>query len=56
MIKFIKQLFCRHEYIDEYMALHYRVRNGVEYLPYLRTCEKCGKQKLVVIAKECKGK
>ena len=48
MIKFIKQLFCRYEYRDEYMAIGYRVRNGIEYTPYLRTCKKCGKQVLVV--------
>ena len=52
MIKKIKQLFCRHKFIDEYMALHYRVRNGVEYLPYIRTCKKCGKKVLIVIKKE----
>lgn len=56
MLKFLKQLFCRHEYRDEYMAIGYTVRNGVEYMPYLRTCKKCGKQKLVFIIKECEGK
>ncbi len=52
MIKFFKQLFCRHDYRDEYIPTGYQVRNGVEYLPYLRTCKKCGTQKLVVITKE----
>lgn len=52
MIKFIKQLFCRHDYKDEYMAIGYTVRNGVEYTPYLRTCKKCGKRLLIVIKEE----
>ncbi len=51
MIKKIKQLFCRHEYIDEYMANGYQIRNSVEYLPYLRTCIKCDKRVLIVIKK-----
>ena len=55
MLKFLKQLFCRHEYRDEYMAIGYTVRNGVEYMPYLRTCKKCGKQSLIVIKKEREG-
>lgn len=52
MIRFIKQLFCQHEYRDEYMAIGYRVQNGIEYIPYLRTCKKCGKQVLIVIRQE----
>ena len=52
MIKKIKQLFCRHNYIDEYMANGFQVRNGVEFFPYLRTCKKCGKRVLVVIKME----
>ena len=52
MFNLFKQLFCRHEYRDEYMAIGYRVRNGIEYTPYLRTCKKCGKQVLVVIQQE----
>ncbi len=55
MIKFIKQLFCRHDYKDEYMAIGYTVRNGVEYIPYLRTCKKCGKRLLIVIKEESDG-
>ena len=55
IIKMIKRLFCRHEYRDEYMAICYAVRNGVEYMPYLRTCKKCGKQLLIVIQKEREG-
>ena len=55
MIKFIKQLFCRHEYRDEYMAIGFGVRNGVQYSPYLRTCKKCGKQLLIVIKQEREG-
>ena len=52
MFNLLKRLFCRHEYRDEYMAIGYSVRNGVEYMPYLRTCKKCGKQSLIVIKKE----
>ncbi len=48
MFKFIKQLFCRHDFIDEYISIGYHIRNGVEYLPYLRTCKKCWKQKLII--------
>lgn len=53
MLNLFKQLFCRHDYKNKYIPTGYQVRNGVEYLPYLRTCKKCGKQKLVVITKEC---
>lgn len=55
MIEKIKQLFCRHEYTDEYMANGYQIRNGVEYVPYLRTCKKCGKRVLIVIKQEREG-
>lgn len=55
MIKKIEQLFCRHDYADEYMANGYQIRNGTEFLPYLRTCKKCGKRVLVIMKKEREG-
>lgn len=56
MFKKIKQLFCRHDYTDEYMQYGYTARNGVEFLPYLRTCQKCRKKVLVIIKKVRVGK
>lgn len=43
MIKFFKQLFCKHEYEKEYINGGFLVVDGWLVTPFQYRCKKCGK-------------